>query len=140
VSAWTPMNVHLADRLGDDYLAIGTTRETSRIVAAGPDIAAGKLFTDLGTPRTGSLDAVMAASHPDPFAVDLRRLTPADAASIQAVSQQRIGPTCNEIRPLGAFDVVIHLPHVNLADPDFSAAAHAADDIQQALHHTKPDQ
>lgn len=138
--AWTPMGMHLADRLGDGYLAIGTTRGTGRTVATGPDIAAGKLFTELEAPRAGSQDAIMAASHHGPFAVDLRRLSPADATSLRAIRPQRVGSFYYDTNPLQAFDVLVHLPHIDLADPDLSAVAHSPDDIQQAFRHWKPDQ
>ena len=93
---------------------IGTTCGTGRTPAT--EIGAGKLLTELKATRAGSLDAVMAASHHGPFAVDLRRLSPADATSIRAVSQQR-GPFYCDTNALHAFDVVVHLPHVNLAEP-----------------------
>jgi hypothetical protein len=74
-----------------------------------------------------------------PFAVDLRRLSPADATTIRDVSHQRIANLYCDTRPLDAFDVVVHLPHINLADPDVNAVALAPNDVQQALRHTKPD-
>jgi hypothetical protein len=40
---------------------------------------------------------------------------------------------------LQAFDVVVHLPHINMADQDVNAIAHAPDAVQQALRHAKPD-
>jgi erythromycin esterase len=139
VPAWTPMGMHLADRLGDDYRVIGTTCGTGRTPITEPDIGTGKMFTELEAPQPGSLDAVMAASHHGPFAVDLQRLSPADATTIRAVSQQRLAHLYCDTSPLQAFDVVVHLPHINLADPDLSAFAHAPEDIQQALRRAKPD-
>jgi hypothetical protein len=61
---------------------------------------------------------------------------------------QLFGPSPNsalrilycDTSPLQAFDVVVHLPHINVADPDLSAFAHAPEDIQQALRHAKQDQ
>ena len=140
VPAFTPMGMHLADRLGDDYRVIGTTCGTGRVVTADPDIDAGNLYTEFEDPQSGSLDAVMAASHHGPFAVDLRRLSPADAKTIRAVSHQRLAHMYCDTRPLEAFDVVVHLPHINLADPDVNAVAHAPEDIQQALRHANADQ
>jgi erythromycin esterase len=139
VPAFTPMGMHLADRLGDDYRVIGTTCGTGRIVTADLDIDAGKLYTEFEDPQAGSLDAVMAASYHGPFAVDLRRLSPADATTIRDVSHQRIAHLYCDTRPLEAFDVVVHLPHINLADPDVNAVAHAPNDVQHALRHAKPD-
>jgi erythromycin esterase len=139
VPAFTPMGMHLADRLGDDYRVIGTTCGTGRTPITERDIGTGKMFTELEAPQTGSLDAVMAASHPGPFAVDLRRLSPADAITLRDVSQQRLAHLYCDISPLQAFDVVVHLPHINLADFDLSACAHAPEDIQRALREAKPD-
>jgi erythromycin esterase len=138
VPAWTPMGMHLADRLGDGYLAIGTTFATGRVTPINPDIDAGQLFTNLEPPRPDSLDAVMAASHPGPFAVDLRRLSRATTAAFHGVSLQRIGPLYWNTSPLRAFDVLIHLPHIGLAHPDLSAIAHTPDDIRQAFGQEEP--
>ncbi|WP_211695440.1 erythromycin esterase family protein [Mycobacterium spongiae] len=133
VAAWTPMGMHLADQLGDDYRVIGTTFGTGRVPTIEAEIDTGKRFTELEAPRVGSLDAVMDASHHGPIAVDLRRLSPADARIIEAVSQQRQGPLYCDTSPLDAFDVVVHVPHVELADPDLRAYGYAPDDVQQAL-------
>jgi erythromycin esterase len=79
-------------------LAIGTTSATGQILNP-PGFYTGKLFTELDGTRPGSLDAHMAASHDGPFATDLRRLSPADAATVRTVSQQRYGAFC-ECPPL----------------------------------------
>jgi erythromycin esterase len=67
-------------------------------------------------------------------------LSPADATTIRAVSQQRLAHLYCDTSPLQAFDVVVHLPHINVGDPDLNAFAHAPEDIQQALRHAKQDQ
>lgn len=139
VSSFTPMGMHLADRLGDDYLVIGTTCGTGRIPPTEPDIGTGKMFTELEAPQPGSLDAVMAASRHGPFAVDLRRLAPADATTLRDVSQQRLAHLYCNTSPLRSFDVVVHLPRIGLAEPDLSAFAHTPEDIQQALRRASPD-
>jgi erythromycin esterase len=54
VSSFTPMGMHLADQLGDDYLVIGTTCGTGRIPPAEADIGTGKMFTELEAPQPGS--------------------------------------------------------------------------------------
>jgi erythromycin esterase len=134
------MGMHLADRLGDDYRVIGTTCGTGRTPITEPDIGTGKMFTELEAAQTGSLDAVMDASHHGAFAVDLQRLSPADATTIRAVSQQRLAHLYCDTSPSHAFDIVVHVPRVNLADPDLSAFAHAPEDTQQALRRAMPDQ
>ena len=92
------------------------------------------MATDLGTPLKLSDAAVLPLRT-----VDLRRLSPADATTIRDVSHQRIAHLYCDTRPLEAFDVVVHLPHINLADADVNAVAHAPNDVQQALRHAKPD-
>lgn len=134
----TPMGMHLADRLGDDYLVIGTTSGTGQTLNTGADFYTGALFTNLEPPRPGSLDALMAASCGRPFATDLRRLSPADANAVRAASQQRFGAYYAELNPLDAYDVIVHLPHVTAAEPDPAALACSPHDVQEAFSHWKP--
>jgi erythromycin esterase len=121
------MGMHLADRLGADYVVIGTTAGTAPTLADAPDFFAGTLFAEMGPPEPGSLDALMVASHDGPFAVDLRRLSPADTAQVRAATRQRFGHHYSEQNPLDAYDAVIHLPVVMAAtlDPDAVAASPA---------------
>jgi len=127
----TMAGMHLADRLGEDYVAIGTTSATGPTLNTGPDFYTGKLFTESEAPQPGSLDALMAASHDGAFATDLRRLSPEDAAAVGAVTQQRFGSYYCDLKPLDAYDVVIHIPHVTPADPDDDALAHAPKEVQE---------
>ncbi|OZM75897.1 erythromycin esterase family protein [Pseudonocardia sp. MH-G8] len=129
----TTMGMHLAERLGEDYLVIGTTSGTGETLNIGGDFYTGRFFTDLDPPGAGTLDALMAASHDGPFAVDLRRLSPADAGAVAAAPRHRMGALDGDVRPLDAFDLVVHLPHVTAADPDPAALAHAPADVQAAF-------
>jgi erythromycin esterase len=73
-----PMGLFLADRLGADYVAIGTTSGTGRILSNGPEFYAGEFFTALEAPRPESLDGVSAASHDGllrPISASCRRRT-----------------------------------------------------------------
>ncbi|MGN9837723.1 erythromycin esterase family protein [Nonomuraea sp. H19] len=135
----TTTGMHLAARLGMDYLVIGTTSATGHTLTTSPGFYAGELFEEMGTPRQGSLDALMAAGHDGPFATDLRRLSPADAEAVRTVSQQRVGGFYADLSPLDAFDVVVHLPHVTPAEPDRAALAHAPRDVQEAFSRWKPE-
>ena len=54
----------------------------------------------------------MASSCDGPFATDLRRLSPSDAAAVRAVSKQRFGTYYSDLNPLDAYDVLVHIPHV----------------------------
>ncbi|MFI0789830.1 erythromycin esterase family protein [Streptomyces lydicus] len=136
----TPMGMHLADRLGTDYLVIGTTSGIGKTLNTGPDFYTGTLFTEMEPPQPGSLDALMAASHDGPFATDLRRLTPADTTSVRAASQQRagIGAVYSDQSPLDAYDIVIHLPHVTPAEPDRDALAYASREVQEPFAQWQP--
>jgi len=132
--------VHLSERLGPRYLVIGTTSESGQVLTEGPEFATGTLFTELAPPRPGSLDALMAATHDEPFATDLRTLSPADAGAVrEGVSDQRIGSSYSEVNALTAYDIVIHLPHVTPAAPDRDALDHAPGDVQEAFSTWKPE-
>jgi erythromycin esterase len=136
--AVTPLGMHLADRLGHDYVVIGTTTGTGQTLNTAADFYTGALFTDLEPPRPGSLDALMAASCDGPFATDLRRLSPADTDAVSAASRQRFGTHYAELSPLDAYDVIVHLPRVTAADPDPAALARSPDDVAEAFSHWKP--
>ena len=135
----TTMGMHLADRLGRGYRAIGTTTATGQTLNTAPDFYTGKLFTELEeSPQPGSLDALMAASHDETFATDVRRLSPADIRTIQIVSRQRFGAFYSDLNPLDAYDMIVHLPHVTPAEPDRAALANAPGDVQEAFSHWQP--
>lgn len=127
------MGGHLADRLGGDYVVIGTTAETGITLADGPDFFAGTLFAELGPPEPGSLDALMAASHDGPFAADLRRLSPGDTALVRAATRQRFGHSYSEQDPLDAFDAVVHVPHLTAATIDPEALAASPADVRRRV-------
>ncbi|MBF6060919.1 erythromycin esterase family protein [Nocardia terpenica] len=131
----TPLGMHLADRLGDDYLVIGATSGSGRTLNSGSDFYTSTLFTDLEPPRPGSLDALMHASHDEPFLTDLRTLSAADTAAVRAATEQRLGPSYYPVRPLDAFDLVAHLPRVTEATPDAEAIAASPEDVRRAFEH-----
>ncbi len=131
--AATTMGLQLADRLGTDYLVIGTTTETGQTLNTSPDFYSGTLFMPQDPPEQGSLDALMAASHDGPFGTDLRRLSEADTATMRAVRRQRFGNDYGEVSPLDAFDVVVHVPHVTPAEPDHAALADSPSEVQEVF-------
>jgi erythromycin esterase len=136
---YATMGMHLADRLGQGYLVIGTTSGTGRTLNTAPDFYAGQLFTEMGPPRPGSLDALMAASHDGPFAADLRRLPPADAALVRAASPQRYGAFDSDQSPLDAYDLIVHLPRVTPAEPDPEALASSPPDVREPFSQWQPE-
>lgn len=127
------MGMYLAERLGADYVVIGTTAGAGVTLAGGPDFFAGTLFAGMGPPEPGSLDALMVASHDGPFAVDLRRLAPGDTEQVRTASRQRFGSFYSEQNPLDAYDAVVHVPRVTAAELDAAAIAESPADVQKAL-------
>ncbi|MEV4222053.1 erythromycin esterase family protein [Nonomuraea sp. NPDC049725] len=132
----TPLGLHLADRLGEDYLVIGVTSGTGHVLNAdAAAFMAGALFSPMPAPEPGSLDALMHASHDSPFAADLRRLPPADAGAVRAAATQRagLGAFYAPVNALEAYDIVVHLPHVTGADPDEAALACSPPEVREVF-------
>ncbi len=127
----TTLGLHLADRLGEDYLVIGTTSGTGWTLST--EFFAGRLFEEMGPPRPDSLDGLMAASHDGLFAADLRTLSPADVRTVRGVTEQRFGTFYAGVSPLDAYDVLVHVPHVTPGDPDPAALEHAPQDVREAF-------
>ncbi|MFI9381773.1 erythromycin esterase family protein [Kutzneria sp. NPDC052558] len=129
------MGVHLADRLGDDYRVVGTTTGGEQTLNYTPTFYDGVMFADLDEPKPDSLDGVLAASRPGdaPFAVDLRRLSPADEAVVRAAKEQRYGVFYTEVDAIAAYDVLVHLPHVTGATLDHDTLSHAVPDVRDRL-------
>ncbi|QUQ63529.1 erythromycin esterase family protein [Kutzneria sp. CA-103260] len=129
------MGVHLADRLGDDYRVVGTTTGGGQALNMTPSFYEGVMFADLDEPKPDSLDGLMAASRAgdEPFAVDLRRLSPADEATVSSAKEQRYGVFYSEVDALAAYDVVVHLPHVTGATLDQDTLSHAVPDVRDRL-------
>ncbi|MCK2212302.1 erythromycin esterase family protein [Actinomadura sp. ATCC 31491] len=135
-----PMGLHLADRLGTGYLVIATTCGTGQVLTTShADFRSGRFFAPLEPPEPGSLDALMAATADGPFATDLRRLSPADAALVRAAGRQRLGTLYTEVDALSAYDIVIHLPHVTPANPDPDALAHTPEEVRATFAGTTDD-
>ncbi|MGH3319422.1 MAG: erythromycin esterase family protein [Streptosporangiaceae bacterium] len=120
---------HLAERWGEDSLVIGTTSGSGQALTAGEGFASGQFFDELPPPEPGTLDALMAASHDGPFAVDLRRLPSADREAVGAITRQRSGGFSCPIDPLAAYDLLVHLPRVTAAQPDPDAAVSAPAEV-----------
>ena len=127
----TPMGLRLADRLGEDYVVIGVTMGSGQTLMEGPEFYEGKLFMDLEPPKPDSIDGLMAASHDGPFGVDLRRLSPDDAAKVRAAPQQRLGTQYFDVNALDAYNAVVHLPHVRGAEPDRDVIACSHADVRK---------
>ncbi|MEU6717452.1 erythromycin esterase family protein [Nonomuraea sp. NPDC046802] len=137
----TPMGMHLADRLGEDYLVIGATSGTGHMLNSDPAaFQSGALFALMQAPEAGSLDALMHATHDGPFATDLRRLSSADADAVRGAAVQRagLGEHYSPVSAMDAYDIVVHLPHVMGADPDEAALACSPQEVREVFSHYKP--
>lgn len=128
----TPLGLHLDDRLGRDYVVIGTTADTGQILTTGPEFYTGTLFSPLPPASPDSIDGLMAASHDGPFGVDLRRLSNADTAAVRTAGRQRVlADHYGDVDALAAFDVLVHVPVLTPAQPDADALAYAPPDVQE---------
>lgn len=127
----TPLGLQLADRLGEKYVVIGVTLGAGQTLMEGVDFYQGKLFMDLEPPKSDTIDGLLAASHDGPFGVDLRRLSPDDAAKVGTVPQKRMGTHAIEVNVLEAYDALVHLPQVRGADPDPDVIACSHPDVQK---------
>ncbi|MFI6095350.1 erythromycin esterase family protein [Lentzea sp. NPDC051213] len=133
MEAMTPLGLHLADRLGDDYVVIGATNGSGRTLHQGPEFFTGQFFADLPAPEAGSLDAFMGELCDEPFALDLRRLSTEDASRVKAVPRQRFGPSYAELDATVAYDVIVHLPHVGEATFDAGALDASPEEVRKLL-------
>jgi erythromycin esterase len=134
----TTAGQHLDLRLGREYRVIGVTNGSGRTLTGGPGFLEGRFFDDLPAPPPDTLDAVMAATHDEPFGVDLHALDAADRATLAGVRTQRSGPFLCPVDPLAAYDVIVHLPRVTEARPD-PAAVDAAPAEVAAVFRRRPE-
>jgi erythromycin esterase len=100
----TMLGQYLADRYGEAYLPVGFTCRTGTLP--------GDL--DLGAPRVGSLDHLM-ARRPGPFVTDLRRWPTSGplAEALATTGSMRLNETYCELAPAAAFDLVLHVDSVS---------------------------
>jgi erythromycin esterase len=126
----TTLGVHLADRLGEDYVVIGTTSGTGETLNSGTDFFTGTLFMPQGPPEPDSLDGLMAAAGDTPFGIDLHH---PDSAPVRAATRQRYGFFYAELDPSTAYDALVHLPEVTPATLDQAAVAAAPEEVRKVL-------
>ncbi len=125
------MGMHLADRLGKDYVVIGMTTGGGLTFNLGPGFFKGELLAEQGPPEPDSLDALMDASCDRPFAVDLRQLSPEDTAAVGAIRRHRHGIYYPEVDPLDAFDLIVHFPETTAAHLDHGAVASSPPEVRR---------
>jgi erythromycin esterase len=121
---WLPetatLGHHLAASLGPRYLAIGTTCGSGEVI--GVEVAAGgteawdlrDVIRELDPLGSDTIDGLIAAGRSEPGVVDLRTLTPADVALVDAAKKMRCLDQLAEVCAREAFDLLVHVPHVTL--------------------------
>lgn len=129
----TTAGQHLHARLGRQYRVIGVTNGSGQTLTTGAGFADGQFFDELPAPPPGTLDAIMAATHDGPFAIDLHHLDDGDRAVLATVGEQRSGGFLCPIDPLAAYDAIVHLPHVTPATPDPDAVDAAPAEVATAF-------
>ncbi|SEB89342.1 erythromycin esterase [Paramicrobacterium humi] len=112
------MGEHLADRLGDDLLVIGTTfgGGTAWLHRPGPDDPEGHStpFTEeLADADPASLDAALADAELGSFFVDLRSAPAEVAAALDATSGRRNGPYIEPADVRRSFDAIVHVDRIS---------------------------
>ncbi len=122
------VGVHLASRLGDRYLTIGTTCGGGDIIAPRTIEMDGKQDTELvirdfPPAEAGTIDHLLDASlagtggdaSPSRIGLlDLRTLDPASRSMIDAARRMRMQDQVVEVDVRRAFDALIHVPRISL--------------------------
>jgi hypothetical protein len=100
---------------------IGTTFSAGEVVGADPDTssdATGWNVRDvvrrLGPADPDSIDGLLASARDTPGALDLRTLTPADAALIGGSRPMRSLDQYIDVPVTAAYDALVHVPEVTL--------------------------
>jgi erythromycin esterase len=130
VPGMTPVDtlgVHLAHRLGERYLTIGTTCGGGDIIVPRTSTVDGKYETELiikDLPPAGAdtIDGLLDASLSGMGLLDLRTLGPRSAAAIDAAHRMRMLDQIMEIDVRRAFDMLIHVPRISLWHSEVNAA------------------
>jgi erythromycin esterase len=114
---------HLATSLGRAYRVIGTTFRAGEVVGVDPGTssdaaAAGWNVRDvvrrLGPADPDSVDGLLASARDTPGALDLRTLTPADAALLGGPRPMRSLDQYIDVPVTAAYDALVHVPEVTL--------------------------
>jgi erythromycin esterase len=130
VPGMTPVDtlgVHLAHRLGERYLAIGTTCGGGEIIVPRTSNVDGKYETELivkDLPPAGAdtIDGLLDASLSAMGLLDLRTLGPQSKSAIDAAHRMRMLDQTMEIDVRRAFDMLIHVPRISLWHSDVNAS------------------
>jgi len=122
------LGVHLADRLSQQYLTIGTTCGGGQIVAMRPVVAAdGSYDSELylrDFPPAGedTIDHVLDTRLSGMTLLDLRRLDPRDSGAVDAARRMRTQDQALPIDVRRAFDMLVHVPRISVWTSSMNAA------------------
>lgn len=114
------VGVHLAHRLGNRYLTIGTTCGGGDIIAmrtvTNPDGSydSDLVIRDLPPADADTIDSVLDYSLAHLSLLDLRTLGPESASAIDAAHRMRMQDQIVDIDVRRAFDMLIHVPCISL--------------------------
>jgi erythromycin esterase len=119
VAAVDTLGVHLADRLGDRYLTIGTTCGGGEIIAMRASAVEGsydsELFIrDLPPAGADAIDGVLDALLAGTGLLNLRTLGPGSASVIAAARRMRMQDQVVDIDVRRAFDMLVHVPRIGV--------------------------
>lgn len=117
----TPMTMlgeHLASRLEDDYVVIGSTYGggTGWVHRPAPEDPPGHstpFIADFGAPDPASLDAALSQPRIGDYLLDLRTAPGAATAALDATSGTHNGPGVEPSDARRSFDAIIHIDQVS---------------------------
>jgi erythromycin esterase len=121
--AASSLGQHLTARLGADYRVIGTSFGDGEVVGvdSSPGVAGWSVrdvIRQLGPAEPESVDGLLAAARAaagaGPGVLDLRTLTPADAALLAGPRRMRSLDQYVEVPVTAAYDALVHVPSITL--------------------------
>lgn len=113
------LGVHLADRLGEQYLTIGTTCGGGEIIVPRTSVVDGQQQTELTIgnlppAEEGSLDRLLDDRTSGMGLLDLRTLDASGAAAIDAAGRMLVQNQYVKVDARRSFDMLIHVPRISL--------------------------
>jgi erythromycin esterase len=122
------VGVHLAERFGERYVAIGTTCGGGEMVGMRTTAAADGSYEsefylrDLPPREADTVDSLLDSSCGGIGLLDLRSLDAQSAAAIDAARRMRMQDQLMEIDVRRAFDMLIHVPRISVWKSDVIAS------------------
>jgi erythromycin esterase len=121
------LGVHLAERLGEQYLTIGTTCGGGEIIVPRTSEVDGQHQTeltiaDLPPAEKGSLDCLLDNRISSVGLLDLRTLDARGAAAIDAAGRMLVQNQYVKVDAGRSFDMLIHVPRISLWNSSTNAS------------------